>query len=140
VLLVLGFILGLLVDRHSIVEQVPRQLRRALGLVVIVTGGALSIRASVALRAAHTPITPRAATPAIVTSGPFRWTRNPDYLGQSLMYVGVSMLAGRRGPLLVFPVLAALVQQTVVEREESYLRHRFGDTYRHYQARVPRGL
>ena len=74
----------------------------------------------------------------LVTSGPFRFTRNPAYVGATLIYIG-SALAARSVPALTFlPIALVLLERGVVEREESYLEHRFGDTYRSYKSTVPR--
>jgi protein-S-isoprenylcysteine O-methyltransferase Ste14 len=56
------------------------------------------------------------------------------------MYIGAAALVGQRGPVLVFPALAALLRKTVVQREERYPAERFGEGYHQCQAHVPRWL
>jgi protein-S-isoprenylcysteine O-methyltransferase Ste14 len=79
-------------------------------------------------------------TTTIVETGPYRFTRNPIYLG---MFVGLAGLAiafdslWLLGTLLVF---AFAIRYGVVAREEAYLERKFGDAYRHYRARVRRWL
>ena len=54
------------------------------------------------------------------------------------MYIGAA-LAARSVPALTFlPIALVVLERGVVEREERYLEHRFGDSYRSYKATVPR--
>lgn len=83
---------------------------------------------------------PARRPPALVTAGPYRFTRNPIYIGFVLVYFGLSIvLTSVWILLLLFPVLLIL-QRGVVQREEAYLERKFGDAYRAYAERVPRWL
>jgi protein-S-isoprenylcysteine O-methyltransferase Ste14 len=75
----------------------------------------------------------------MVTEGPYRWLRNPLYLGQLLFAVGVSILMPVTGALF-FLVAVVLFQQLLITSEESYLTARLGETYRDYSRRIPRLL
>jgi len=77
---------------------------------------------------------------SLVTQGPFRLTRNPIYLGGTLLYPGLALLLDRIGPLLLPPTLLTTLQRAVIEREEGYLLERFGEDYQRYQEEVPRWL
>jgi protein-S-isoprenylcysteine O-methyltransferase Ste14 len=108
------------------------------GLVVL----ALLVAASAALlmfRAGTTP-NPHRPTTALVAHGPYRFTRNPMYLGLALLYLGLALLVNSAWPLALFPVAIMLVDRWVIAREEAYLERVFGDAYRAYQARVRRWL
>ena len=70
--------------------------------------------------------------------GPFRFTRNPLYLGLALLYLGIALWLGVLWPVVLLPALILLVQQVVILREEAYLESRFGEAYRAYRARVRR--
>ena len=77
---------------------------------------------------------------ALVTSGIHGWSRNPIYVGMSLVYAGIGIAA--RSPwifILALP-LAIVMRYVVVAREEAYLALRFGDAYRSYKERVRRWL
>jgi protein-S-isoprenylcysteine O-methyltransferase Ste14 len=89
---------------------------------------------------ASTPISPLRATRALVIDGPYRYSRNPDYLGQALVYTGVAISANRLWPLILLPAALALITSGVIEQEEDYLGRRFGAMYREYADRVPRWL
>lgn len=103
----------------------------ALGLAVILWCGALFIRAG-------TAIEPYKPSTAIVSSGPYRFSRNPIYVALTAMSVGIGIWANSAWMLgLILPTLVVM-QIGVIEREEKYLEAKFGDEYRAYRARVRR--
>lgn len=75
-----------------------------------------------------------------MTSGPYRFTRNPIYIGLSAVYLGIAALAGSLWIALMLVPALFILQFGVVLREEAYLERRFGDDYRAYRARVPRWI
>jgi protein-S-isoprenylcysteine O-methyltransferase Ste14 len=91
-------------------------------------------------RAAGTPVPARKPTTAIVTTGPYRFTRNPIYLAFSLLQLGLALLVGSWWLLATLVLAFALMHWIVVPREERYLEARFGDEYRRYKASVRRWL
>jgi len=90
-------------------------------------------------RAGTTP-NPTKPTTALVLRGPYRFTRNPMYLGFAALYLGVTLLVNSLWPLLLFPAVVGLVQGRVIAREEAYLEAKFGNEYRAYKMRVRRWL
>ena len=82
----------------------------------------------------------RSAATSLVTTGPYRITRNPGYLGLALLYAGIAALA--RAPWAYVTLVPALivVDRAVIAREERYLQRRFGEDYLRYRARVRRWL
>ncbi len=90
--------------------------------------------------AASTPVSPLHPTRALVVDGPYRYSRNPDYVGQTLIYAGSSVMRNRVWPLLLLPAVLAIVTHGVVRREERYLNAEFGTAYQEYAGRVPRWL
>jgi len=79
-------------------------------------------------------------TTALVTEGPFRYSRNPIYVALTLLYVGVALLINALWILLlVVPALMAL-RYGVIAREEAYLTQKFGDAYHQYTTQVRRWL
>lgn len=79
------------------------------------------------------------APSSLVTAGPYRYSRNPMYVGWTGLYVGASLLADAAWPLVLFPAVALAVH-LVVRREERVLETRFGDDYRRYRRDVRRYL
>lgn len=113
----------------------------ALGVVVIVAGAALGFAGVRAFRRAHTTVLPAIRpTTTIVGTGPYRYTRNPMYVGMALAYTGASMTLNDAWALLLLPAVLVAIDVLVIRREERYLTAKFGQTYRDYAARVRRWL
>jgi protein-S-isoprenylcysteine O-methyltransferase Ste14 len=89
---------------------------------------------------AGTPIDVREAPTRLVTGGPFQHSRNPVYIGLAAIYTGIALLARARWPLLFLPGVLATIDRGVIEREERFLRHGFGEEYGRYLRRVRRWL
>ena len=90
------------------------------------------------MRRAGTNVRPDKPTTAIVKDGPYRFTRNPIYLANTVLYVGVTLLFNAFWPLLTLVPFFLLLHWGVVRREERYLEARFGETYLDYKSRVRR--
>jgi protein-S-isoprenylcysteine O-methyltransferase Ste14 len=131
---------GVLLDRLCPVPLLPPVPARLLGTALFVLSAILAFAAQRALRRAGTQVSPVQPTLAVATGGPYRWTRNPIYLADLGVYVGVSFFIDGLVPFLLLVPLAALLHWGVVLREERYLAAKFGETYRAYQARVRRWL
>src|SRR6185436_2021748 len=128
------FLLGLLLDRWIPLPALPRTPSRVLAAVLLLPGfGLLLWSLWLFLRARTSPL-PMRPTTTIVRSGPYRWTRNPMYLGMLLLYLGVAFLFDVRWALVLSPALVALVSQLVIAKEERYLEASFGDEYQRYKA------
>jgi len=113
---------------------------RWLGLALVLLALAILIPGRRALQAAGTNVNPSLPTTAIVASGPYRFSRNPLYVGLTLLYCGLTLALNTWwGFVLLVPVLVAL-HRGVVLREERYLQQKFGETYREYCSRVGRYL
>ena len=74
---------------------------------------------------------------SLATGGPYRYTRNPLYLGSALMGVGLAIAGGSALMVLAFTALFLLVYGPVIRREERTLRQKFGAEYGNYAASVP---
>ena len=83
---------------------------------------------------------PTRPTISIVDTGPYRFTRNPIYLGMMLALVGLAIAFDSLWPLVTLVPFALVIRYGVVAREEAYLERRFGEVYRGYGARVRRWL
>ncbi len=106
------------------------------GLGPLLGGLVLGGSAAGRFRRRGTPIRPGRPSTALVTDGPYRFTRNPMYLGMSLVLIGVAILMGTLTPLSVPPLFVVVIQVLFVEWEQRLLDERFGEEYRHYRARV----
>lgn len=88
----------------------------------------------------RTTVNPYAAASALCIEGPFRFSRNPIYVGDWFILVGVSLLMKTVWPLVFAPLIWALLRYGVIRHEEAHLEARFGDAYRAYRMRVRRWL
>jgi protein-S-isoprenylcysteine O-methyltransferase Ste14 len=115
-------------------------LRAAVGAVLAVGGIALLVPFMRAFRRAGQDPNPRTPTPSLVTAGIFAWTRNPAYLGMTILYVGLALLLDNPWMLAFLVPVLVLMQFGVILREEAYLERKFGDEYRAYKEHVRRWI
>ena len=135
-----GLAVGLGLDAALPSASLPRLLRTSLGWVLVVAGVVLLASFLAAFRRARTPVDPREATTTVVTSGPYRLSRNPAYLGMTLIYAGIAVLSQALWAFLALIVTLVVVDRGVVAREERYLERKFGAEYLRYKARTRRWL
>ena len=140
---VAGFLLAFALDRWVWRFRFGDGSRPVLvptGWLLIVLGLGIMLWAMLTFRLAHTSVLPFRPATAIVTRGPYRFSRNPMYVGLSLLYVGLAFLTGMAWPLVVLPVVLVALTALVIRREERYLEDAFGAEYAAYSARVRRWL
>jgi len=87
-----------------------------------------------------TNVRPDLPVTALVTSGPYRYSRNPLYMACTIIYLGITLSVGSLWLLVILMPTLALMHWKIVRREEEYLESRFGDDYRAYKARVNRWI
>ena len=76
----------------------------------------------------------------LVTQGPYRFSRNPMYLGLAIALVGLSFLFGTIMPMMVIPVFVWIVSKYIINVEERALEEAFDQTYLEYKGRVRRWI
>jgi protein-S-isoprenylcysteine O-methyltransferase Ste14 len=111
-----------------------------LGWLLVMAGMTLFLSTIVTFWRHHTTVNPYKAANELCTSGPFRISRNPIYLGDWLILAGVSLLLRTWWPLLFAPLIWALLRYGVIRHEEAHLEGKFGEAYRAYKARVRRWI
>lgn len=108
----------------------------AFGLIVGGTGAAFVVAAVRAMRAAGTTVLPHKASARLVTAGVFALSRNPIYLGNTLILFGIGLGFGVAW-FLSFALLAGFaIQAMAIRPEERHLDARFGKAFRDYRRRV----
>jgi protein-S-isoprenylcysteine O-methyltransferase Ste14 len=135
-----GFAAGLLLQAIAPLPVLPPWSSLALGAALIAAGSALVMSSIALFRRAGTNLDPGKSTTALVTSGPYRITRNPIYVGMAAAYAGTAVWAGCTWALLVLPFVLTIVDRAVIGREERYLERVFADDYRRYKQRIRRWL
>lgn len=132
----LGLIVHFFWPRHI----VPHSLSAPVGALLSLVAVALFIYAVRTFRAAGTPIPGNQPTTTIVRAGPYRFSRNPIYLGFSLFQLGLALWLNSLSLLLTLIPAIALMSSVVIPREERYLAARFPSEYVSYKAAVRRWL
>jgi protein-S-isoprenylcysteine O-methyltransferase Ste14 len=110
------------------------------GVVVLLAGVILDSWAMVTMWRKDTNILPHRGADALVTSGPFRLTRNPIYLGNTIVMLGLSVYLDNGWFALTGIGAAIAVDRLAIRREEAHLKARFGEAWLAYAARAPRWL
>ncbi len=131
-------VLGIVAGRGERSSTRKAMFARRLGVASILTGVAIGAAAVSDFKRAGANIDVRQPSLALATDGVYRYTRNPIYVGLTAVYVGVALRARALPALALLPIVLALLDSGVVDREERYLERRFGDAYRSYRERVPR--
>jgi protein-S-isoprenylcysteine O-methyltransferase Ste14 len=110
------------------------------GIVLMVLSIGLILWAALLFKRAGTNIRPFLPSTALVLSGPYRFTRNPMYLGMAGTLLGAGVFMGSITPFVVIPAFMALITERFIVREEEKLEAAFGREYLDYKARVWRWL
>lgn len=113
---------------------------RNIGLTLTFVGFLLGIGAFIEFRKARTTLDPHGTAKQLVTSGIYRFTRNPIYLGFLLMVIGLPLNSGVYWGIIMAPFYMMTMTRLVIDREEVYLERKFGKTYASYKSRVRRWL
>ncbi len=121
-------------------DQALAAIPKGAGLGLAVSGFLLDLLAMSALVRHRTAILPNMGSSALVSGGVYAYTRNPIYLGNTILFFGFA-LALRWGWLaIVTPFTIILVSRLAIQREEKHLAARFGDEWRAYSTRVRRWI
>ena len=136
-----GILAGVLIKRvEPVAVPLGSQLRVGVGLVVLVAGlGFILAARQYFVRTGQSPI-PWKPTPELIFQGPYRFTRNPMYVGMTLMQLGVGVAMDNPWiSLFALPALL-IVHFIAVLPEERYLSEKFGPSYKGYLGQVRRYL
>jgi protein-S-isoprenylcysteine O-methyltransferase Ste14 len=137
---VAGFLGGVALELAVPTAWPPAGVRIVVTVLAVGAWLALDGAAMLNFRRAGTSMVPMNPTTALVTSGPYRLTRNPMYLGMAFLYVAFTFAFGVIWALALLPAVLGVVDRFVIAREEPYLERKFGRAYWDYEARVRRWL
>jgi protein-S-isoprenylcysteine O-methyltransferase Ste14 len=113
---------------------------RGFGCVLVLAAIAFALWGQRTMRAAGTNIHPGLPATAVVSDGPFAFTRNPLYVSLLAMFAGIGVAVASLSFLAVLVPFALVLHFGVVLREERYLEAKFGDAYGGYTSRVRRWI
>ena len=136
----LGFAAGMLLHRIAPVPVGGRPATAVAGAVIAASGVGLMLGGVAGVVRHRTTIVPHRPVSTLVTSGAYRWSRNPMYTGLAILSFGGALLAGSWWPVLLEPLVLLIVARVVIRPEEQYLSERFGASYADYRSRVRRWL
>jgi protein-S-isoprenylcysteine O-methyltransferase Ste14 len=141
-LLFLGsIVLGVLLQLTIVVRlEVESGLRVPIGLALVALGVAPMAWAIRWMSRTKQDPDPRKPTPELIAGGPYRFSRNPIYVGMALIQAGIGVALGNLWILLLLVPTLVVLRRSVIEKEEAYLERKFGDSYVRYRASVRRWL
>ena len=134
--IVIAYFLGRFVPLSFVAPAIVRYV----GLAMTFVGFLLGIGAFIEFRKAHTTLDPHGSAKQLVTSGIYRFSRNPIYLGFLLMVIGLPLNSGLYWGIVLAPFYVLMMYRLIIQHEEAYLARKFGKTYTGYTSRVRRWL
>lgn len=138
-----GFLLALLAQVPAIVSNWPLEtdsLEMAAGAALIAWGVILNIWAERLFRRGATGVCPFSPAKVLVRRGPFKFSRNPMYLGLIAISVGVTLATGVFSNIWISIALAIWLHYAYVLPEEKFMHDRFCAEYEQYTERVQRWM
>lgn len=136
----LGLLAGVGIEQIASTPKLPGPVALAaagagIAASIVLDGGSLRRFTKAGTRAE-----PWKPSSALVTDGPYRFTRNPMYVGMACLYLGASLAFGYLWSAALLPVVLIVIDRYVIAREEAYLQRRFGKQYTAYRGKVRRWL
>lgn len=112
----------------------------ALGIAMIIAAFAIDIWAALVLRNHKTTIMPHRPSTQLVMGGPFRFSRNPIYVGNLMVVAGLGLVLSNLWLVIVTPVFGFALHKLAIMGEERHLEALFVDQWRDYKTRVRRWI
>ncbi len=138
-LIYLGMLgLGLLLEWVWPTGLSNRPLALAAGAAFLLLGVAGLFAAIRTMLRAQTTINPYKSTTAIVSDGVFGFSRNPIYVSDTILYIGLGLILDTWWALIFTPIVIWIMSTGVIAREEAYLEKKFGNDYLEYKRKVRR--
>jgi len=135
-----ALVLGTLVLHFILPEERTVGWYQVIGLLVVAAGVGVSCFAAAIFQARETTRNPYGEPTAFVAQAPYRWTRNPMYLGVATALFGLAIFFSSIAMLLAPAVFYAVIDRMVIPREEETLERLFGNDYVAYKNRVRRWI
>jgi protein-S-isoprenylcysteine O-methyltransferase Ste14 len=110
------------------------------GVALVALGVGILIWGRRTLVAGGTNVDPSLPSTAVITSGPYRFSRNPLYGGLAVVYLGLTLAFDAWWGIVLLALVLSVMHLGVIQREERYLERKFGDGYRQYRSAVRRYL
>jgi protein-S-isoprenylcysteine O-methyltransferase Ste14 len=111
-----------------------------IGLLLVAGGVGLSFYSAGNFDGRRTTKNPEGEATSLVTSAPYTFTRNPMYLGLTIVLFGFAVFFGSIVMLLAPIAFVVIIDRMVIPREEANMERLFGQTYVEYKVRVRRWI
>ena len=111
-----------------------------VGLALLAVSLLLMIWASREFKRAETAVPHKIGASKLVTTGPYRYSRNPMYVSLTLLQLGIGFIMGSAWVLLALIPVLLIMNRGVIAREEAYMTNQFGQQYLNYKTAVRRWL
>ena len=131
---------GYLLDRRWPLPVGDRVIVHVLAWALIIMWAALTVSSIGKFRRSGTSIVPIRPATTLVLSGPYRFTRNPMYVGLAALTISLGLFMDSWWPMVLLLPALLIVRVFVIAPEERYLERRFGADYVGYTRRVRRWL
>jgi len=122
------------------VRRIITPFLNLFGIIPLIAGIAINLVADRAFHSAGTTVRPFEESSALITSGVFRISRNPMYLGFVLIFSSIAVLMGSLTVFAVIPVFAVLLDRCYIKAEERMLSEKFGSAFEEYRKTTRRWL
>jgi protein-S-isoprenylcysteine O-methyltransferase Ste14 len=106
------------------------------GFMFLLAGLWINVWASNYFKKVNTTIKPFQRSNQLITSGLYRYSRHPMYLGMVIALLGIILILGSLSPIIVLPIFMVLISRKFITPEEEMLLRTFGDTYEKYKKQV----
>lgn len=135
-----AFLIGYGLEQLWPLTKVSWPWNTATGVILICLSVLMVSPAIVRFRRAATPFDVRKPATALVTDGPYRYSRNPGYLALTLLYLGGALLVESVWVLILLAPTLVVMTHAVIKKEEEHLEAQFGEAYCQYKVKVRRWL
>jgi protein-S-isoprenylcysteine O-methyltransferase Ste14 len=139
-LLIATLLLHLLAGPHYHHYHRGVRVHEFVGLLIVATGAWFSAYAAGVFSGRNTTLNPYAEPAEFVSIAPFTFTRNPMYLGITVILLGFAVFFFSPVMVLAPIIFFLVIDRMVIPREEETLERKFGSAYQDYQRRVRRWL
>ncbi len=120
--------------------DLPMALRVGLAAATALSGVSLVAAAIGLFRRTGQDPKPWESTPEIISTGIYRFTRNPMYVGMALLQTSIGIGFANGWILALVPLVLVVIYAIAIRHEEAYLERKFGPTYVAYKRSVRRWL
>jgi len=115
-------------------------LSSLLGLILILSGISLVFVSFRFMRKMKTTFIPDGTPEVLISSGPFKFSRNPIYLGMLTILVGVAFLMSSLSAIIIAFVFGIIINFTWIAHEEKKLHELFSEDWENYSSKVRRWI